>query len=179
MNTCCTSPIETIASDKHKENDVCCLLTAKTPAPVTAICPVSGTSSKKVQHRTVEHLVRSEKRDVIQNVQYYYCTEPTCKVVYFSNENFPHITTDDVRVKVFTKDSSDDVNACYCFDWTRSRIKDEIIHTGKSTASLQIAKEIKAGNCTCDIKNPKGECCLGDVNGVVKETVSNKILERT
>ncbi len=33
---------------------------------------------------------------------------------------------------------------------------------------------LQAGNCACDIKNPKGECCLGDVNSYVKAT---KILE--
>ncbi|MGH7454108.1 MAG: hypothetical protein ACRENG_22335, partial [bacterium] len=73
--------------------------------------------------------------------------------------------------KVFAKDRGDEVPACYCFDWTRRRIKNEIENTGKSTASMQIAKEVKAGNCACDIKNPKGECCLGDVNLVVKDAL--------
>jgi hypothetical protein len=84
----------------------------------------------------------------------------------------PYFTVDDVNVKVLAKDKGDDVNVCYCFDWTRGRIQDEINKTGKSTASLQIAKEVKVGNCACDIKNPKGECCLGDVNGFVKQVVT-------
>ncbi len=79
-------------------------------------------------------------------------------------------TVDDIAVKVFSKDKGDDVNVCYCFNWTRARIKEEITASKKSTASLQIAKEVKAGNCACDIKNPKGECCLGDVNAFVKES---------
>jgi hypothetical protein len=169
MNSCCALPIEVIATNQHKNNDTCCLVTEKTPAPARADCPVSKTSSRKVQKRTLEHLLKDEKVVSIQNVQYYYCTDPKCNVVYFSNENVPYFTNDDVRVKVFTKNKDDDVNVCYCFDWTRSRIKGQIKQLGKSTASLEIAQEVKSGNCACDIKNPKGECCLGDVNSFVKE----------
>jgi hypothetical protein len=171
MNSCCVNPIEVIAADQHKNDDECCLVTEKTSAPARTECPVSKTSSQKVQRRTLEHLLKPDKVAEIQNVQYYYCTEPSCNVVYFSNENVPYFTINDVSVKVFAKDKGDDVNACYCFDWTRKRIKDEIQQTGKSTASLQIAREVKAGNCLCDIKNPKGECCLGDVNGFVKSLI--------
>jgi hypothetical protein len=171
MNSCCALPVEVIAADQHKSGEECCLVAEKTPAPTKADCPISKTSSRKVQRRTLEHLLKSEKVGEIQNVQYYYCTAPDCKVVYFSNENVPYFTVEDVRVKVLTKDNGDDVNVCYCFDWTRGRIQDEINKTGKSTAPLEIAKEVKAGNCACDIKNPKGECCLGDVNAVVKEEI--------
>jgi hypothetical protein len=83
----------------------------------------------------------------------------------------PFFATDDVAVKVFVKDQGDDVPVCYCFNWTRARIKQEIRETEKSTAAVEIAREIKAGNCACDIKNPKGECCLGDVNSFVKEVM--------
>ncbi|MGH2569125.1 MAG: putative iron-sulfur cluster-binding metallochaperone [Bacteroidota bacterium] len=169
MNSCCTLPIETIASDQHKTEDACCLITEKTVAPDRAECPVSKTTSRKVQHRTVEHLVKPEKRALIADVQYYFCAEPTCNVVYFSTQDSTAFTKADILVKVFSKDSSDDVNVCYCFDWTRGKIKEQINKTGRSTASVEIAKEVKAGRCLCDVKNPKGECCLGDVNRVVKE----------
>ena len=168
MNSCCTLPIEVIAADKHKSDEQCCLVTEITPAPRKAECPVSETLSRKVQRRTLEHILRQEHVVSIQKVQYYYCENPTCPVVYFSNEKVPYFTTDDVRVKVLTKDNGDDVNVCYCFGWSRGRIKDEYTQTGKSTASIQIAQEVHAGNCACDVKNPKGECCLGDVNTFVK-----------
>lgn len=147
-------------------------MTEHTSAPARAKCPVSATSSRKVQRITVEHLLKPDKASSIQNVQYYYCTAPDCNVVYFSNEDVPYFTVEDLRVKVLAKDRGDDVNVCYCFEWTRGRIRNEIEQTGKSTASLQIAKEVKAATCLCDIKNPKGECCLGDVNSFVKEVLS-------
>lgn len=168
MNSCCTLPLEVIAADQHKKSDECCFVTEKTSAPPKAECPISKTPSRKVQKRTLEHLLKPEKVGSIQNVQYYYCADSNCHVVYFSNENVPSFTIDDIAVKVLSKDAGDDVNVCYCFNWTRARIKEEITTSGHSTASLQIAKEVKAGNCTCDIKNPKGECCLGDVNSYIK-----------
>lgn len=172
MNSCCVNSIEVIAEDKHKADEQCCLVTDVTPAPPRAECPVSKTLSRKVQRRTLEHLLKPEKIGTIQNVQYYYCTDPNCTVVYFSNETVPYFTVDDVSVKVLPKDKGDDVNVCYCFNWTRARINEGIASTGKSTASLRIAEEVKAGNCACDIKNPKGECCLGDVNSFLKSLSS-------
>lgn len=169
MNSCCTQTLDVIAADKHHHEESCCLVTEKTPAPAKAECPVSGTLSRKIQRRTLEHLLKPEKIGFLHHVQYYYCKEPTCNVVYFSNENMPFFATDDVAVKVFVKDQGNEVPVCYCFDWTRARIKQEIREIGQSTAAVEIAREIKAGNCACDIKNPKGECCLGDVNMVVKE----------
>ncbi len=172
MNSCCVNLIEVIADDKHKPDEQCCLVTDVTLASARAECPVSKTISRKVQRRILEHLLKPEKVGTIQNVQYYYCADPNCNVVYFSNESVPYFTVNDVSVKVLSKDKSDDVNVCSCFNWTRARIKEELSSTGKSTASLQIAKEVKAGNCACDIKNPKGECCLGDVNTYVKSLIS-------
>lgn len=174
MNSCCNLPVEIIAADQHKNSGECCLVTEKTDAPAQAECPISKTSSRKVQQRTLEHLLKSEKVAEMKNVQYYYCTAPDCKVVYFSNESAPYFTVEDVRVKVFSKDKGDDVNVCYCFDWTRGKIKQEIKHTGKSNASFEIAQKVKEKFCNCDIKNPKGECCLGDVNRLIKLYLSQE-----
>ena len=168
MNSCSTQPIERIAENKHKADDQCCIITEITLAPPRAECPVSKTVSRKVQLRTLEHLLKVEKVGEIQDVQYYYCADSNCNIVYFSNETVSYFTVDDVSVKVLSKDKGNDVDVCYCFNWNRARIKEELAGTGKSTASLQIAKEVKAGNCACDIKNPKGECCLGDVNSFLK-----------
>lgn len=169
MNECCALPAEQIAADQHKPGGVCCLVTEKTEAPARAHCPESGTSSRKVQHRTVEHLVKPERTPDIAATQYYYCAEADCPVVYFAQDGIPSFTTADIKVAVFSKDPGGDVNACYCFDWTRNRIRNELAETGKSTAAIEIAKKVKAQLCECDVKNPKGTCCLGDVNAVVKE----------
>jgi len=104
MNSCCAQPVEVIAADKHHNEEACCLVVEKTPAPARAACPISGTLSRKVQRRTLEHLLKPEKLGSLRDVQYYYCKEPTCNVVYFSNENAPFFSIEDVAVKVFAKD---------------------------------------------------------------------------
>jgi hypothetical protein len=179
MNSCCAQPVEVIAADRHKSGDDCCLVTERTSAPAKAACPVSRTLSRKVQHRTLEHLLKPEKRGAIRDAQYYFCNEASCLIVYFSNEKSPVFSVDDLTVKVFAKDRGNEVPVCYCFDWTRDRIKRQIEETGQSTASLEIAREIKAGHCACDVKNPKGECCLGDVNQFVKEAILTSSEVRT
>jgi hypothetical protein len=45
-----------------------------------------------------EHLLK--RRCLVPFAAIYYCKEPSCNVVYFSNENAPFFTTDDVAVKV-------------------------------------------------------------------------------
>ena len=172
MNSCCTLPVEKIASNEHLQDGECCLVTEKTDAPLKADCPVSKTPSSRVQLRTVRSLVRGERRWQLETVQYYFCADPKCPVVYFSNNPVPYFVVDDLEVKVFAKDPSEDVPVCYCFSWTRERIRKEILETGRSTAPVEIARQVKAQLCSCDVKNPKGRCCLGDVNAVVKTAMT-------
>ncbi len=168
MNPCCTLPVEKIACNEHLQDGECCLVTDKTDAPLTENCPVAQTASSRVQLRTVRSLVRGERRWQLQNVQYYFCNDSKCPVVYFSDEDVPYFRIEDLDVRVFVKDSGDDVPVCYCFEWTHERIRKEIIETGRSTAAMEIARQVKAALCACDVKNPKGRCCLGDVISVVK-----------
>jgi hypothetical protein len=174
MNSCRARPVEVIAADLHKVNSTCCLLTEDTPEPARAKCPASDTLAWKVQRRTVEHLVGPDKKSLVADVQYYYCTDPNCDIVYFANQDALPITKADLTVKVFSKEKNDDVNVCYCFGWSRGRIREEIEKTGTSTAALTIARNMQAGKCACDTMNPKGECCIGDVHGVVKELLVEK-----
>lgn len=171
MNSCCVLPVETIADNEHLTNGECCLVTDQTEAPSKANCPVSQAISKKVQIRTVKSLVHGDSRWRLENVQYYYCEDATCPVVYFPSNGGAYFTVSDLDVKVFSKDKGDDVNVCYCFGWTRGRIKSEISQAGTSSAPKEIARQVKEGLCSCDVKNPEGRCCLGDVNTVVKEAL--------
>lgn len=141
-------------------------------APAKSACPLSGTLSMKVFHETLENLIVDDKQHLIsKDVQYYYCSEPDCLVVYFSKGEAPVFEKSDLTVKVFCKDDQEDVHVCYCFDWTRKRIRDQIETTGSSTAFNEITEEVSACNCECEIQNPKGACCLGDVQNFMKENI--------
>ncbi len=128
-------------SPQPVEVDSCgCHVVAKNiEAPIKAECPTSGTPPKKVPNETLENLVVQDKRYLIsEEIQYYYCNATDCPVIYFSNEEAPVFEKSDLSVKVFSKDRSKDVNVCYCFDWTRKRITDQIETTGSSTAFYEI-----------------------------------------
>ena len=178
MHECCTIPIDKIMANEHKPDGICCLVTEVTDAPLRADCPVSATESKKIQRRTIEHMVKPELVEKILAAQYYYCSDSDCPVVYFSQDGNIRFTTEDIQVAVFSKDSGKDVNVCYCYDWTRGRIEDEIRKTGNSTVSQEVAEKVRASLCECDIKNPKGACCLGDLNRYVEEIKESVAAEK-
>ncbi|MCH8272462.1 MAG: (2Fe-2S)-binding protein [Candidatus Marinimicrobia bacterium] len=150
----------------------CSVVSEIIDAPAKFECPLSGTLSMKIFHETLENLIVLDKRHLIsKDVQYYYCSEPDCPVVYFSNGETPVFEKSDLTVKVFSKDIQENVHVCYCFDWTRKRITDQIGTTGSSTAFIEITEELRAGNCECEIQNPKGACCLGDIQNFMKENM--------
>ena len=166
---------ETLNSAQPAEVDSCgyCVVPENIETPVKAVCPESGTPSNKVPLETLENLIIQDKKQLIsKDVQYYHCSDPDCQVVYFSNQEALSFYVDDLSVKVFTKDDSEDVNVCYCFDWTRKRIADQIKTTGISTAFDEVTEEVNAGNCECERKNPKGGCCLGDISRFTAEVIN-------
>src|SRR5690606_3948178 len=89
--------------------------------------------------------------------------------IYTTTWDSSPFRTADVKVPVYQKDPGEDVPVCYCFGWTRRRIRDELAQTGKSTASATIAAHVKAGRCGCEVNNPQGACCLGNVQAVVRQ----------
>jgi hypothetical protein len=91
-------------------------------------------------------------------------------VVYFPfDPQAPTFRREDLLVRVGAKEKGDPIPVCYCFGFTRKDIRDEITETGHSTVAERITAEVKAGNCACEVKNPSGKCCLGDVTRIAKD----------
>ena len=74
---------------------------------------------------------------------------------------------------------SPDAMVCYCFLYRRSDLEREIVTVGEAQISARIATEIKTGNCACEVRNPTGRCCLGDVHKVSQELVSTLTVENS
>ena len=73
-------------------------------------------------------------------------------------------TESDLTVRVHAKHPGDDsVQVCYCFDYTPAKIEEEIARRGSSSVRATITAEVQAGHCACEVRNPKGTCCLGDI----------------
>lgn len=91
-------------------------------------------------------------------------------MVYFHPEG-DCLRKPDVRVRVGLKETADPVSICYCFGFTEAMAAEEIRATGKCTIPQRITAEVKAGNCACEIRNPQGSCCLGNVQAAVKRVM--------
>ncbi len=49
-----------------------------------------------------------------------------------------------------------DTLICYCFNYTESDIKNDVLAHGTSTIAERIRAEKKSGGCQCRTKNPEG-----------------------
>ena len=71
------------------------------------------------------------------------------------------------------------IRLCYCFDITIEDVEREIATTGTSAVPKRVAAAIRAGTCECEIRNPSGVCCLGEVNRAVKAATARWEGKRT
>ena len=158
----------------------CCSVNPETRiAPAVMACPVNGARSKQVDALTVKSLVRQLPLGM-PNSQYYFCEARDCDVVYFPfDAQSPVFRREDLLVRVGAKEATDPIRVCYCFGFTRKDIQDEIANTGHSTVADRITAEVKVANCACEVKNPSGKCCLGNVTKVVQECMRTMQGDRT
>ncbi len=137
------------------------------PARTTGSCSACGQKGKPVQGQTVKALLSVSLR-AVQNVEYMFCRTQSCPVVYFTADSSQTLTTEDVRERVYQKEPDvDSVFVCYCFRHTVGEVR-----AASSEARVAIVDEvnagIQAGQCACDLRNPQGSCCLGNLRGLVK-----------
>lgn len=137
-------------------------------------CPQCGQTGRSVAQQTLRHLLKPELIDRLGELDYRFCANPDCRVVYFAESADRRFMTDDLRVRVGLKERTDPIPICYCFGHTVSSARDEIIRKGRSTVVASITAEIKAGRCACEITNPSGSCCLGEASKVVKELLKEQ-----
>ena len=150
------------------KDEVACESGCCTPQPKgKEICPNCGEKAKGVLGKTVAHLVKEESKSRLDSFDgFYYCKTPTCKTVYFREDTV--LTQEDMSVVVGLKDGATPATVCYCFDWTKEKIKAELEATGKTTALEDIKAKMENPGCSCEVLNPSGGCCLGDVGKAIK-----------
>lgn len=133
----------------------------------TLICPRCGQSGQPVPPRTIKHQVRPEFLTAVEDGPFSFCRSAPCDAVYFNGRGLV-LTKADVRQRLGLKETEDPVPICYCFGFTERMVMEELRTTGDCTIPQRIAAEVKAGNCACEIRNPQGSCCLGNVTAAVK-----------
>ena len=111
---------------------------------------------------TVEALLTEAARQRMPVGDLRFCPDADCDVVYFAVDGV-RFATADVRVSVWQKLPFGARQVCFCFDESEASIRAEIEQTGASMAVERIRDHIAADRCACEVRNPRGICCLGDV----------------
>jgi hypothetical protein len=115
---------------------------------------------------TVKALLRPEALARVSAPPHRFCAKASCPVVYFGSDDV--FRREDVAVPVFQKEPPGDRTVCYCFGIGESDLRREIATTGRSAAVSYVGDQVRAGRCACEVRNPQGSCCLGNLAAVVK-----------
>ena len=150
-------------------NAVCDLPARDVPRPPRAVnaCPECGNIGKPVGGQTVKALCSVSLRSV-QDTKYLFCRTQTCPVVYFSADGEQTFVVEQVRERVYQKEpQTEDVLLCYCFGHT---VGDLCAASPEECTTIvdDINTGINAGQCACDLRNPQGSCCLGNVRSMIQ-----------
>lgn len=152
-------------------SDVCEL---PTPLPGRAVrapshCPVCGERGKPVEGQTVKSLL-SVSLHAVQPAAYYFCRTQSCPVVYFSQAG-QTFTTGQVRERVYQKEpDAETIPVCYCFDFLAATVS-AASAAERDWILADISAGIQAGQCACDLRNPQGSCCLGNVQAIMRSGI--------
>jgi len=144
-----------------------CCCPEPTAAGEALACSQCQTASKPVDALTVKALLTASALTRFARIAYRFCPNTTCDVVHFA-EHAPTFSKQDVRVPVWQKEPVGERTVCYCFGENESDIAEEIDRTGESLAVHRVRRHIAAGRCACEIRNPRGACCLSDVTAAVE-----------
>jgi len=144
-----------------------CCAAIETREKDTVPCPRCGEKARPVSLATVGAMASTKLEAVKLSARAYkLCRTLDCPVVYFTDAI--QIVKQELRVPVNFKERNYGGPVCYCFNHTVASMREEVQTNGHSTAQRTITQEVKAGHCACEVKNPAGTCCLGDVTRAVQ-----------
>lgn len=137
-------------------------------------CPACGCRGQSVERSTVAALVAGS---VPARQAFWLCRERDCGIAYFGDAG-ARVPVSDLRFLPAFKSESPEAFVCYCFLHPRSEIESELRHDGISTLVDRIAVKVKAGECACEVRNPSGRCCLGEVRAETVRLMRDALLAR-
>lgn len=128
-------------------------------------CPRCGAGSPSVERLTVAALTRIV---VPIDQRFWLCRNPACGLAYFG-EDGTLIPASAMNVSRGFKTRTPEALVCYCFLHCRGDIESELAANGETTIPERIAKQVREGNCACEVRNPTGRCCLGEIQEAIRE----------
>ncbi len=132
-----------------------------------AACPRCGQVGRVVGDETILAILKPGHADGLLAVERRFCRTPSCAVLYYGADG-RIVEKGAASVRVGVKETEDPVPLCYCFGFSRADVRRDVAERGDSDIPARIAAEVRAKRCSCEVKNPSGACCLGEVNQAVK-----------
>lgn len=134
------------------------------------VCPHCHGDGIVVHPITPKNLIKDEINHKVRAEPIYkFCKNESCGTSYFTEDKSHYFTINDLKERSTLKDKGLDVNVCYCFGHTRRSVLSELETTGKTTVLENIKSKMKDPGCFCEVSNPQGGCCLGNVSAWVRE----------
>ena len=141
---------------------------SKTRASAETACPRCGEVGRVVADETIRAILKPGHADGLLAVERRFCKTLGCAVLYYGADGRV-VEKGAASVRVGVKETEDPVPLCYCFGFSRADVRSQMAERGDSDIPARITAEVRAGRCSCEVKNPSGTCCLGDVNRAMKE----------
>lgn len=136
----------------------CCITTPSAP---DTRCPGCDAKGRPVDRITLKALLRPEALARMSPGAYRFCGTPECSIVYFRPDST--FERGDLAVPVFQKERPGTRTVCYCLVITEVDIARELTERGRSSAAERVTQLVKDERCACEVRNPQGTCCLGNV----------------
>ena len=138
------------------------------PSTLTIVCPSCEQKGRKVGHLTLQAMLAVSLEVIDETSRYRFCSSADCGVVYFDEQGMI-FGEKALRERVYQKHPEcEDSFVCYCYRHTIGSIRDDLLLDGQTDVVERVTTGTKAGSCACEIRNPQGNCCLGNVRAVVK-----------
>ena len=138
------------------------------PENFDGVCPQCREKGAPVEGQTVKANISISLREVNEHANYFFCRTESCPVVYFDDAEKQTFSVDQIRVPVYQKQPDNpDVMICYCF---RHTVGDVIAASAHARHQIinDINAGIKAAQCACNLRNPSGSCCLGNIRSFIR-----------
>lgn len=137
-----------------------------------AVCPECGGKGRQIDVVTLKALLTARALRRLTSGEYRFCPDAKCGIVYFGNGLA--FRTHDVMVPVWQKSKNPSDYVCYCFEHSEESIRREMAAAGYPAAPAEIKQLVKDRKCACEVRNPQGTCCLGNVAVVVTRVASER-----
>ena len=135
--------------------------TLKASEALHPVCPGCNSRGRLVPTITVKNLARDHTQ-VDAEATYSFCATATCDIVYFARAQV--LLRTEIKVRVGAKESIDPIPLCYCFDYDLQTLCHAVATNRDALLLDRIKAEVQRGFCACNVKNPSGQCCLGDLH---------------